>query len=334
MAEKSSPSALAEYVLSEIRRHLPANMELAKTIEPLLGLSSSSLYKRLRGEAAFTADELLLLARSFAVSLDHFVLKNKGIVRVDFPAMTTPLRAAPEFLQQIKQHLLLATLLPQARLWYATSEVPLFHYFKFPELAAFKLHMWSRTTWQLDSIRPTQFCWADNPDAAQIEEQCAYLFKLYTQLESYEFWPSYLLENTLSQIDYLAYQGGFADPQAPRRLYTYLNDLLLWQREMAACGRKLDTNGQKMAGFTLYHNEIAHTNNTFLLQTPDFRQAFFTFDNPNFGASIDPEFCAYTQDWFNKLQHCSTRISLEGDKQRARFFDGLHHRLAQNAPAA
>ncbi|MBK8965298.1 MAG: hypothetical protein IPM36_01205 [Lewinellaceae bacterium] len=134
----------------------------------------------------------------------------------------------------------------------------------------------------------------------------------YCQLESCEFWSLNMLENTLNQIDFLAYEGGFAEKGMARLLCEQIQDLLHWQQAMAEHGRKMDQQGQAGAGLLLYHNEIAHTNNTFLLQAPNFRQAFFTFDNPNFGGSGSPLFCDYAEDWFSRLQRCSIRMSQEG----------------------
>lgn len=151
----------------------------------------------------------------------------------------------------------------------------------------------------------------------------------YCQLESCEFWSLNMLENTLNQIDFLAYEGGFAEKGMARLLCEQIQDLLLWQQAMAEHGRKMDQQGQAGAGLLLYHNEIAHTNNTFLLQAPNFRQAFFTFDNPNFGGSGSPLFCDYAEDWFSRLQRCSIRMSQEGEKQRFRFFEKLQARVRQ-----
>lgn len=327
--EKPPRPALAAYVIAEIRRLLPDNMELAKSIGPLLNLGNSNLYKRLRGEVAFSADELTTLARHFSISLDQFLLNRSGNARLYFPAMHTPVSSALTYLKQIRQHLILANHLPDARLFYATTEIPMFHYFKYPELTAFKLYIWQRTTWQDHGAKHAKCSFIQYPDAGEIRDLCAELLDLYAALESCEFWPVHLLENTCNQIEFLIYEGGFASDSPPAVLYRQLLNLVDWQQAMAESGRKPDSRGREQAPFTLYHNEIAHTNNTFLLKTPDYRQVFFTFDNPNYGTSVDPAFCDYTENWFAKLQRSSIRISQEGEKQRLRFFSALRRRMEQ-----
>ncbi|MEZ4942859.1 MAG: helix-turn-helix transcriptional regulator [Saprospiraceae bacterium] len=90
MNEKPPQPDLAAYLISEIQKQLPPHVELVRSIEPVLGISRSALYKRLRRASAFTADELVALARHFQISLDHFVLDKPGTVTVDFPAMAQP----------------------------------------------------------------------------------------------------------------------------------------------------------------------------------------------------------------------------------------------------
>ncbi|MCB0532733.1 MAG: hypothetical protein H6574_13720 [Lewinellaceae bacterium] len=325
--QKSPQSALASHLIKEIRHRLPENMELAKNLEPLLEVGRSALYKRLRGALAFTPDELVVLARHFQISMDKFVLDQPGIVALEFPVLTEPVHSSAAFLSRVEQQLQVALNLPEPTLFYASAEIPLFCYFRYPELTAFKLYMWSRTTWLLPEFEHQKFSFSNFPNKTEILKRSEAILRHYCDLPSCEFWTLHMLENTLNQIDFLAYEGGFAEPEMAKLLHEQLGSLISWQQQMAERGCKIDNTNREGAKLLVYHNEIAHTNNTLLVQSATHRQAFFTFDNPNFGTSSSPVFCNYTADWFNRLQRCSIRMSREGEKQRFRFFEKLQHRL-------
>lgn len=327
MIEKPHQPDLAAYLIGEIQKQLPPHLELARSIEPILDISRSALYKRLRRASAFTAEELVALARHFQISLDHFVLDKPGTVSMDFPSMAQPMPSAKAFLAGIDQRLAFALQVPQLKLFYASAEIPLFCYLKYPELTAFKLYIWSRTTWLLPAFQNKKFSLVEFPEMEEVQQLAQSVLARYCQIESCEFWSLNMLENTLNQIDFLVYEGGFAEKGMAHLLCEQIQELLHWQQEMAEQGRKMDHQGKAGAGLLLYHNEIAHTTNTFLLQAPNFRQAFFTFDNPNYGGSDSLFFCDYAEDWFSRLQRCSTRMSQEGEKQRFRFFEKLQARM-------
>jgi hypothetical protein len=95
----------------------------------------------------------------------------------------------------------------------------------------------------------------------------------YNRLDSTEFWSLHILENTLGQIQYFMAENIFRDRSFPLLLMEQLSQLLTHQKSMAKSALK-HRIGQPPAAdsgaFSLYHNEIAHTNNTF-----HFRQSQF-----------------------------------------------------------
>ena len=81
--------------------------------------------------------------------------------------------------------------------------------------------------------------------------------------------------------------------------------------------------------FELYENEIMHTSNIFFVLSPAAKQVFYTFDNPNFLTTNHPDFCDYTERWFEKIRRRSQRMSVDGGKHRKVFFEELRRRVGE-----
>ncbi len=321
-----SPQEIQQALLARIQQTGVTAHDLAKTLH--LGLGA--VYKRLKGETLLDISEIALLADQYNLSLDGFFHQENGKVSFVFPAMQQPVSQLEQYLSSILDLLIWANRLPNAKIYYSTSEIPIFHYLHFPELCAFKLYMWNRTTWELPE-------WEDQPFNPELFLENRRLQRLreeiiagYNLLPSIEFWQISILSNTLNAIDYCAESGAFARAGDPFLLRKQLQELLQHQKEMAKAGLKFSPGTRPespQADFTLYHNEISHTNITILLEWENGRMAFATFDNPNFMHTTDPAFTLYAARWFAKLRKRSLLISKDGEKHRNRFFNMINRNI-------
>lgn len=313
-------TTLAQYLLHCIEQRLPPGTDVIKAIAGALGLGYHAVYRRLSGKAEFKATEVVLLSRHFGISLDGYI--RPGTFAFQVSAINQPIQASNDFLTRLHGLLHQAVQIPNVTLQYATTEVPVFHYLQYPVLMAFKLHMWSCTTWRLTSYKNHPFQLHTIGQDTGFATHCRQIFALYNKLPSEECWPQSILDNTLSQIKALHEQGGFAEDGGPQQLFEMLHQMIDYQEDTAAVGIK-STDGS----FALYHNEMMHTSNVFLLQSPSQRQVYFTFDNPNFIMTDHPDFCQHTSQWFDLLRANSLCISVENSRLRRPYFDQLRKRL-------
>ena len=303
-----------------------STQDLAKALK----LGVGAVYKRLKGETLLNIYELALLAEKYKLSLDGLLHPESSKVAFEFPAMRQPITQLEQYLSSLLDLLSWAQTLPNVQFYYSTAEIPIFHYLHFPELCAFKLYMWNRTTWELPE-------WDDKQFSTEVFNQNRRLQHLreaitvgYNCLPSTELWPTSILNNTLNAINYCEESGAFAEPADVMLLREQIKQMVQHQKDMAKAGLKFNPGAQpdsSSGAFTLYHNEIAHTNITVLLEWDKGRMAFATFDNPNFMHTTDPEFTAYAAGWFTKLRKRALLISKEGEKHRDRFFNQLYQEL-------
>jgi len=155
----------------------------------------------------------------------------------------------------------------------------------------------------------------------------------YCALDSYELWPSTLLDNTLNQFHYFAWSGNLENQGLVQLILDDLRNLLVHMEAMALAGTKYPMNSEAKDNapetFHLYFNEIYHTNNTILLENTHSEEStvFLTHDSPNYIKSTDAQFYKQTFIWFQEMMEMSARISKDNRKERRRYFDILQGKL-------
>lgn len=319
--------SLQAFLTSAMRMRIPDLKALNVEVATLLNISENGAYKKLKGINAFSATELIQLARAFNISLDLFALGQSNKITVEFAPLVTPYLTPLQYMQQMRDNLEIAAQIPDLKINYATTELQIFHYCSFPELTAFKIFVMWNQAWEIPNDQPEI-----SPDTLLADETFNQLRKrivqLYNRIDSAEFWSLQILENTLSQIEYYALSK--PRPDYYRLLCDQIKQLLARQRLMAEKGRKFAPGAQPVpdAGtFELYHNEMIYTGNTYLIDAPMGRTIFSVFNNPNFFRTSDTALCNYTAARFERLTDTSQALSVKGEKNRNNFFGNLLKRL-------
>jgi predicted XRE-type DNA-binding protein len=72
--ERTDAATLArEAIATEVRAEVARQQKSQRDIAAILGIPQPSVQLRLKGERPFRAEELVMLAEAFGVSVDHFV---------------------------------------------------------------------------------------------------------------------------------------------------------------------------------------------------------------------------------------------------------------------
>ncbi len=303
---------------------------VVEKLKQLLFLEKSALYKRMKGEKELTFSESLVIADHFGFSIDRLRSSERTVV-FEFPKEKPTESHSPiAFLDTIVNDMRAMAALPNLRLRYAAAEIPLFHYFQFPELTLFKLFQWNRIAWRQPGLLASKF--KADPDLFGGENALKLagdIHQLYRNFDSSEIWATSIWDNTLAQIVFTAQIEGFESKEMPR--------LLLWQiaeatdrlEKMAETGKKPSHNKADRPGnLEAYHNPTAHCNNLILIESGERHLAVYaTFDNPNFLKTQDSELCEYTAQAFERLASVSENISSGSEGNRSNFFKELRGRI-------
>lgn len=311
-----------------ILNRFPKKSDAVEELSQLFSIGKDAIYRRMRGESVLTPDELQKLAVKFNISLDALAFENQNSVFFTFNSFSQKINSFEDYLSGILQSLDMTLRLPNVKILYASSEIPVFYYCYFPELMTFKLYVWAKTIWSLGYLENRPFNFEIiNPQARQMIEDA---LKKYNALPSVELWSLNIMDNTLNQIEYVLSSGAFENGDDALKLCDKLLDLARHMRLIAETGKKfgLKSNPQDATvPFELYHNEMVYTNNTILVKSPSYNAVFTTFENPNFLTSTDPRLCEHTDKWFTKVVHKSALITSTGEKNRNMFFNRLEKKV-------
>lgn len=320
-----------KWLMEQAAARLKPNQVLFHEIQAALGYGSeSNLYKKIRSETELRLEEAALIAQHFDIPLDQYAHRDKPSRAVfEYPPLGQAFRSPSDFLGLLSREMAHILGTPSPSVWYATNEIPIFHYMPHRHLLAFKLFVWARTSWLLPAYTQAKFSaedmYAQHPAIDQYRESIS---AFYAQVPTKEYWPPHILDHTLSQMRHCAHAGFFIQPDVWKVLLAELRTMLNNSLEAAHRGQKADDGGAPGAGFELFFNEFAYTNNTILIFSAAHPVSLFvTFDNPNFGKSTSTEICQKMAHWIGRIERSAVRVSQSNEQQRHRLFDEVRAKI-------
>ena len=315
-------------LFEKILEKYPKKAQAIEALEELLSVGKDAVYRRFRGDTLLTPDEMELLAKTYRISLDQLTFGQSDAVFMSFNAFEQKRVNFYEYLSDIHQQIALVDSLPDAHFYYASHEIPVFHYMYFPELICFKLYVWGLTSWGLDYLKNQSFSFDLMPHP--IREKSEQIVNLYNKVPTTELWSLGIVDNTLNQIEYVAAVNQFQSSTDGLLLCDKLLEMVQHMKAMAEFGKKFSAGNSpndKGADFNLYHNELVSTNNMFLVNSSTQRFVVATFCNPNFFRSMDDKLCDYTEEWMTKIISQSNSITTHSARSRNWFFSRLEKRI-------
>ena len=140
----NSEPTTQESLFNAIKNSLPANISLVHDVSELLGISYDSAYRRIRGEKELSLDELKKLSLYYKISIDTlFNIKSNNVVFNSLVLGDSGI-SFNEWLQNILLELKKINSFKEKEIIYSAKDIPIFHYFEFPEIFAFKVYFWHK----------------------------------------------------------------------------------------------------------------------------------------------------------------------------------------------
>jgi len=315
--------------LESILERYPKKSEAVGALCSLLHIGKDAVYRRLRGYTILSADELALLAKTFNISIDSQLTNQTDSVVFSYHPFSSAISSFEDYFVNVAKDLGSLAQSSDVKLYYASTEIPIFYYFLYPELITFKLYIWGRTAWGFDYLEKKPFDFDVVP--YPIIRQTDTLLDFYLAIPTVELLNINIINNTLSQIEYCVTSGSFANIDDAILLCDKLVAMLAHIEYMGMKGFKMPLNGKSNESgksYDLFYNELVYTNNTILIKNKEEAKAVYTsFGNPNFLKSTDARICAYTEEWFLKIMSKSEVISVHGAKSRATYINRLSRQI-------
>ncbi len=300
--------------LEEVKKRLAANLSFVDELAEILSISRDSAYRRIRGETVLSLDEAKKLCGRYGVSVDSLFTPTSNMV----PFMDRSPSAnytLDQWLTSIFKNVEMLT-----EITYAAKDIPIFHYLRHPELAAFKMFFWQKTIIENTEFKTLAF--EQDVISKEMIQLGNRIWTRYASIPSVEIWAIEAINNTLKQIEFYQECSFFANSKQATQLCDYLIELMRTVQAEAANAKKLDGST-----FNLYQNEILMSDNTIAARSGDKRVAYINYNTISLLITQHELFCEKTEQYLYSLIKHSTLISGTAEKERIKFFTKMTKRI-------
>jgi hypothetical protein len=312
--------------------------QLPKLLQEVLGVSSDSAYRRLRGETALSLDEAYTLGNYFKVSLsDLESFRNDHVTFTRRPFITS-VEQFQLFLRESLAHLKMLLADPNHLMLYMAQDVPIFYHYKFNELGAFKMFVWLRSIYDIKMMDDGDFNLSKIPQ--QLLELAQQQWEAYSKINALEIWNESTIFSLINQIEYYYEAGLLAGKEQALLICDQMHDMLKLIYKQALYGKRIDENGNPSdASYQLYYNEVLMLDNNILSRYNGRLIQHIPYAAVNYFTTTNEQL---TRDTYNHMMRQANKALLIGEvseKERNKFFlrlrkniDDLRKRIIESDP--
>lgn len=316
------------FLFQKIKESIPTHISLVDEISELLSISYDSAYRRIRGEKAISIKELQLLSKHFNISCDSlFNIQSDNVVFKHYPIIP-PDFGVKSWLKTILQDIKKIQHTQTNKMIYAAKDPPLFHYFQFPEIGAFKMFFWEKTLFQFPHLKDKKFTlrYLDD-EIRQIGEQ---ILATSVKIPTIEIWNEDTFNITFRQIEHYWVSGLFEKKEdiiiLCEKLHLWINHI----KKQVELGFKFIYGTEEEGVENTYHfyeNEVVLNDNTIFVETNHFTATYLTYNVLSLLLTTDPQFCTGVKNYLDGILKESILISSVNAKERNRFFNKLLEKI-------
>lgn len=309
---------------------IPDKYSLVYELSELLGISTDSVYRRLRCETLLDITEIHKICLHYNISFDSICgCEGSGLVSFQYQ----PIIELPDFnhwLTTLANDLKALQNKENVHIIYAAIDIPIFHNFRFPLVSYFKSLYWLKSITNHPDYQNVKFS-VNNLSNEYILKGKA-MHDLYASVPSTELWTDLITYSLLRQIDYYWDSGEFETRDDAIALCDEVEKefeyLLTAARTSSKSPDKQKNPGEKV-NFQLYDCDIEIATNCVMVINGKMRTVYLSTQTFNIIKTSNDIFVEETHRWLNSLLKKSTLISDVGEKQRSLFFKEAFEKIAQ-----
>lgn len=315
---------LQQILFQQIKTKMPENLSFVHEVADLLEISYDSAYRRIRGEKELSMEELYKLSQRFEFSLDALLGIQAGNVVFRKFSLTPRQYYIKDWLMTIREDIRRIHQAKEKEIIYAAKDPPIFHYFHFPEIAAFKFFFWEKTIFDFPEYEDKKFRLDDiSPEIVDIGND---IIRAAIKVPTIEIWNEDTFRIFMRQLEYYWVSGYFEKRDDMLNLVDKMEKWVRHIQKQAELGFKFGY-GQAQEGipnsFMMYENEVVLNDNTIFVRMGENTATYLTFNQISLLVTSDPSFCNSIENYMRGLMKKANLISVSGEKERNRFFNKL-----------
>ena len=311
--------------LEKVKKRLPENISLADELAEILNISRDSAYRRMRGETVLSLDETKIICNRYAVSVDELLSPTADSVSFKLQVLNSDSFPFDRYLQSLYNNLEMINQFEDKELiWYA-KDLPIWHYFQYPRLSAFKLYFWDKTFVRGSKLRTEKY--NQNLVSKELITLGMRVWEKYTTVASTEILNYETLNATLSQIEFAYECGIFSSKEEAIGLLDDCSVMLDHIKHQAEEGTKSTLTKKGSGEFNIYLNEVLIGDNSVLFKLGSKRLVFITANQFNILSTTNEYFCKLMEDYIDNIINKSILISHTAERERSKFFNRMSRQI-------
>jgi hypothetical protein len=320
-------SEIQEILFQMVKARLSPNISFVHDLSELLGISYDSAYRRIRGEKELSLAELKSICHHYNVSVDTLLNFKSSNVIFSSLALGEDGFTFENWMQTLVEGVKMIHSCQQKEIIYAAKDLPVFNFFEFPEIAAFKIYFWNKTLIPASEYENRRISLEPDENLMKLGHE---MLSYYTKIPVIEIWSEATIASILNQIEYCYVSGFFARIEDVFRLCENLDAWINHVQHQAECGFQyiLGSPAEGVENsYKLFINEVLVSDNTILVNMEGQKTSYYTYNVINQLITTNQAFCNQVDRMLRNLMQKSTLISGTSAKERHRFFNRLHENV-------
>lgn len=301
--------------LEVVRTKMPFKASMVDELSDLLQLSRDSTYRRINCKTSLSLDEAFKISETYKVSLDLLQQNQMNNERIMFSyhSQVFEEKDLKLHMKAIHNDFEKTSYFRNKKMINSAVDIPLFYYFKYENLAKFKLLYWDSSFLSTQKVRL-------DPDDVDKEliSLGKKIYRAYAIIPSVEIWTNTTINSTLEHIQFCQ-ESEMITKEWALTLYEEIEKLLFDLRENAISSKRTTSS----SSFELYISDISLGNNVSIVHLDKFRVAYMSVNTFGILKTEQLSFINRLEEWTDQVLQKSTLISGSSEKQRIQFFNRL-----------
>jgi hypothetical protein len=322
--------SIQKLFFESIRQRLPVLISLVNEIADVLSISYDSAYRRLRGDKNLSVEEMLILSRKYRISIDSlFGQSNADVMFHPFVMKGNDgfedwLKLRIQEVQKVKESLVSEVIM-------VARDLPVYYYFNFPELAAFKIYFWKKMLLHYPEYHDKKFNISEIPE--ELMTLGHQLLSMYNRIPSIEIWCQETFTRIMQQIEFSRISGFFMHKSDANILFEKLEMLIRHIQYQVEQGCKFHL-GYKVTedeeeNIKVYFNEVLLIDNTLFVQKDGMKTIFMTHNSLDILLTTNQAFCNQVEHALKIIIKTGSHISGTAGTECQRIFNAIYEKMEE-----
>lgn len=309
---------------AKIKALLADKKELPQVLQELLQISADSAYRRIRCETALSLDEAFKLSNHFKIAFsdvesfrnEHVIFARKAYIN-SLSRFESHLRRSLENLEVLHKD-------PKHVMLYSAQDIPIFYAYKYKELGAFKIFVWMRSVYEVESIKDAYFDMAAIPEILLELAQKQWL--AYNKTNTIEVWNKNTLRSLIDQLAYYFEAGLLPNKDEALKMCDQFSDFLKRIYKQTLLGKRLGVENEDLPGtadYQLFYNEVAHLDNQIVSRLNGRLNYNLPYGAVNYLRTTNQDLNRDVYNYFVRQTEQSVLVNSFSERERNAFFNDL-----------